>query len=134
MFAMFSGWYYWIPKILGLNYNITLSKAQFWILFIGVNLTGRLFVVYLKRLWSSIGKGGSPLNPNKFIPFFFENIKDNKKHIYIEFRKGVYVFINKITNEYYIGSSINLTKRMVSYYYYNSDKPSWLLERWKNMA
>ena len=39
VFALFSGWYFWVPKILGLNYNITLSKIQFWILFIGVNLT-----------------------------------------------------------------------------------------------
>ena len=39
VFALFSGWYYWIPKILGLNYNIQLAKVQFWILFIGVNLT-----------------------------------------------------------------------------------------------
>ena len=39
VFAMFSAWYYWVPKILGLNYNILLSKVQFWILFIGVNLT-----------------------------------------------------------------------------------------------
>jgi cytochrome c oxidase subunit 1 len=39
VFAMFSAWYYWIPKILGLNYNILLSKVQFWLLFIGVNLT-----------------------------------------------------------------------------------------------
>jgi len=39
VFAMFSGWYYWIPKILGLNYNLTLSKVQFWLLFIGVNVT-----------------------------------------------------------------------------------------------
>lgn len=39
VFAMFSGWYHWVPKILGLNYNITLSKAQFWLLFLGVNLT-----------------------------------------------------------------------------------------------
>jgi cytochrome c oxidase subunit 1 len=39
VFAMFSGWYFWVPKILGLNYNMTLSKVQFWILFIGVNLT-----------------------------------------------------------------------------------------------
>jgi len=39
VFAMFSGWYHWIPKIIGLNYNITLSKVQFWLLFIGVNLT-----------------------------------------------------------------------------------------------
>jgi cytochrome c oxidase subunit 1 len=39
VFGMFSGWYYWIPKILGLTYNTRLSKVQFWILFIGVNLT-----------------------------------------------------------------------------------------------
>lgn len=39
VFAMFSGWYFWIPKMLGLNYNMTLSKVQFWILFIGVNVT-----------------------------------------------------------------------------------------------
>ncbi len=39
VFAMFAGWYYWIPKMLGLNYNLTLAKTQFWLLFIGVNLT-----------------------------------------------------------------------------------------------
>jgi hypothetical protein len=39
VFAMFSGWYFWVPKILGLNYNILLSKTQFWVLFLGVNLT-----------------------------------------------------------------------------------------------
>ncbi len=39
VFALFSAWYFWVPKILGLNYNIMLSKVQFWVLFIGVNLT-----------------------------------------------------------------------------------------------
>nr|QCG70033.1 cytochrome c oxidase subunit 1 [Plectosphaerella sp.] len=39
VFAIFSDWYYWVPKILGLNYNIFLSKIQFWVLFIGVNVT-----------------------------------------------------------------------------------------------
>ena len=39
VFALFSGWYFWIPKILGLDYNMLLSKVHFWILFIGVNLT-----------------------------------------------------------------------------------------------
>jgi cytochrome c oxidase subunit 1 len=39
VFALFSAWYFWIPKILGLNYNMFLSKVHFWILFIGVNLT-----------------------------------------------------------------------------------------------
>jgi cytochrome c oxidase subunit 1 len=39
VFALFSGWYFWAPKIFGLSYNILLAKVQFWILFIGVNLT-----------------------------------------------------------------------------------------------
>lgn len=39
VFALYSAWYFWIPKILGLEYNISLAKAHFWILFTGVNLT-----------------------------------------------------------------------------------------------
>ena len=39
IFALFSAWYFWIPKITGLNYNLMLGKVHFMILFIGVNLT-----------------------------------------------------------------------------------------------
>ena len=39
VFGLLAGWYFWIPKILGLNYDLLLSKTHFWILFIGVNLT-----------------------------------------------------------------------------------------------
>jgi len=39
VFALFSAWYFWIPKILGLDYNIMLGKVHFWVLFIGVNVT-----------------------------------------------------------------------------------------------
>ena len=39
VFALFSAWYFWIPKITGLSYNILLGKVHFLILFIGVNLT-----------------------------------------------------------------------------------------------
>jgi cytochrome c oxidase subunit 1 len=39
VFALYSAWYFWIPKISGLNYNIMLGKVHFLILFIGVNLT-----------------------------------------------------------------------------------------------
>jgi len=39
VFALFSAWYFWIPKILGLDYNILLAKVHFWILFVGVNVT-----------------------------------------------------------------------------------------------
>ena len=39
VFALFSGWYFWIPKMLALMYNIVLGNVHFWILFIGVNFT-----------------------------------------------------------------------------------------------
>ena len=39
VFGLFSAWYFWVPKILGVDYNLLLSKVHFWILFIGVNLT-----------------------------------------------------------------------------------------------
>jgi len=39
VFALFSAWYYWIPKITGLSYDLLLGKVHFYILFIGVNLT-----------------------------------------------------------------------------------------------
>jgi len=39
VFGLFSAWYYWIPKILGLDYNIFLGLVHFWIFFIGVNVT-----------------------------------------------------------------------------------------------
>jgi hypothetical protein len=77
----------------------------------------------------SSNKGSLPFNPEEFA-VYFKNFKEEKKDIYQKLRKksGVYTFINNITNEFYIGSSINLTKRMVSYYYYtNSDKPSKLV-------
>jgi cytochrome c oxidase subunit 1 len=39
VFALYSGWYFWIPKILGLSYNLFAGKVHFWLLFIGVNVT-----------------------------------------------------------------------------------------------
>ena len=39
VFALFSAWYFWIPKITGLSYNLMLGKVHFLILFIGVNVT-----------------------------------------------------------------------------------------------
>ena len=39
VFALFAGWYFWIPKILGLSYNLFAGKVHFWLLFIGVNIT-----------------------------------------------------------------------------------------------
>ena len=39
VFALFAGFYYWAPKILGLSYNEFLGKVHFWTMFVGVNVT-----------------------------------------------------------------------------------------------
>jgi group I intron endonuclease len=36
VFGLFSGFYYWIPKIVGKTYNEFLGNVHFWVLFIGV--------------------------------------------------------------------------------------------------
>jgi len=39
VFGVFSAWYFWVPKMLGVDYKIILGNIHFWILFIGVNCT-----------------------------------------------------------------------------------------------
>jgi len=38
IFAMFGGFFYWIGKMCGRQYNEAMGKVQFWIFFIGVNV------------------------------------------------------------------------------------------------
>ena len=39
VFALFAGFYYWTPKIVGRNINDFWGKLHFWTFFVGVNLT-----------------------------------------------------------------------------------------------
>ena len=39
LFGMFAAFYYWIGKMSGRQYPESLGRIQFWVLFIGVNLT-----------------------------------------------------------------------------------------------
>lgn len=39
LFSLFAGFYLWIPKLFGIVYNNYIVYIQFWLLFIGVNLT-----------------------------------------------------------------------------------------------
>ena len=39
VFALISAWYFWIPKILGVNYKSILGNLHFLIFFLGVNVT-----------------------------------------------------------------------------------------------
>jgi cytochrome c oxidase subunit I len=39
VFSVFGGFFYWFPKMCGKMYPVGLAKIQFWMMFIGVNLT-----------------------------------------------------------------------------------------------
>ena len=39
VFAIFGGFYYWLPKMCGRRYPEMLGRAHFWIMFVGVNVT-----------------------------------------------------------------------------------------------
>ncbi len=39
VFAIFGGFYYWLPKMCGRRYPETLGRLHFWIMFVGVNVT-----------------------------------------------------------------------------------------------
>jgi cytochrome c oxidase subunit 1 len=38
VFAIFAGWYYWVPKMTGYMYSETIGKLHFWLTFVGVNI------------------------------------------------------------------------------------------------
>lgn len=38
VFAIFSAWYYWFPKMFGYMYSEAIAKVHFWMMFIGVNM------------------------------------------------------------------------------------------------
>lgn len=39
VFSVFAAYYYWSPRMFGYKYNEILGKIQFWLFFIGVNVT-----------------------------------------------------------------------------------------------
>ena len=135
VFALFSAWYFWIPKILGLDYNRMFGIVHFWVLFIGVKAKGiKLFFDTNASVSTSytigkrynnhlLGTSGSP-EDNFFV--FFNNVQISKKTIYLKLRgkSGACLFINNITKDLYVASSLHLSKTMTSHFYLaNSQKP-----------
>jgi len=80
VFALFAGFYYWAPKIVGRNFNDFLGKIHFWALFIGVNLT--------------------------FFPQHFLGLAGNTRlylclYLFLFVYLYFYLFVNKATQNFY---------------------------------
>src|SRR3978361_285428 len=84
VFALFGGFYYWTPKIVGRTYNEFLGKVHFWTMFIGVNITffpqhfvglaGKIYFQYFNKAYFNI----QYLVFNMIMLFFICNNEDIK--------------------------------------------------------
>jgi heme/copper-type cytochrome/quinol oxidase subunit 1 len=118
VFGLFSGWYFWSTKILGLSYDTILSKLHFWVFFIGVNLT--FFPQHFLGLqgmprrisdypdafagWNYVSSIGSMLSLAGTILFMYI--------LYIQLEKGniIYRYIRELS-KFYIDKLRNLLNR-----------------------
>ena len=125
VFALFSGFYYWTPKIIGKTYNELLGKIHFWTLFVGVCARERRYYdTGGKRFFSDPAtSGGSPnseSSPDENFVMFFENVESDKRNInkQLKNKSGVYLFKNKITGDLYVGSSLTLARRIAAHIFH----------------
>jgi len=105
-FCIFAGVYYWFGKMTGRMYSEPLAKLQFWMFFIGVNLTffpqhflgrqgmPRRYIDYPEAFayWNEVSTWGSMLSFASFLLFF--------GIIIYALRRGAKVTENNYWNEY----------------------------------
>ena len=140
VFALFAGFYYWSPKIIGKSYNELLGKVHFWTMFVGVNLTffpqhflglaGMLnitsctneeSILLLEGLFMvsarfPLGPFVKPIFLKEPIRVYYPNL--NKNLIGTENKKRVliYQWVNLITGQIYIGSASTGSTRLLNYF------------------
>ena len=134
VFALFAGFYYWTPKIVGRNINDFLGKIHFWTLFIGVNLTffpqhflglsGVFDLIYCTNeniLFSAIslfpfGPYIKPIFLNEPVRIYFPNLNRNLIGTENRQRVVIYQWTNLINGKIYIGSASTGSTRLLSYF------------------
>jgi len=134
VFALFAGFYYWTPKIVGRNINDFLGKIHFWTLFVGVNLTffpqhflglagmfeitsctnENIFISAISLF--PFGPFIKPIFLNEPVRVYFPKLNrnligtDNRKRVVI------YQWTNLINGKIYIGSASTGSTRLLSYF------------------
>lgn len=94
VFAIFAGFYYWLSKIIGLQYPEILGQIHFWLFFVGVNLT--FFPMHFLGLagmprripdypdafagWNSVASLGSLISVISALLFFYILYKTLTEH------------------------------------------------------
>ena len=133
VFALFAGFYFWAPKIIGLSYNEFLGKVHFWTMFVGVNVTffpqhflglAGMFQMtsctnenfFLSLSLFPFGPLIKPIFLNEPIKLYYPKL--NKNLIGTDNRKRVviYQWTNLINGKIYIGSASSGSTRLLNYF------------------
>ena len=142
VFALFAGFYFWTPKIIGLTYNELYGKIHFWTLFAGVNLTffpqhflglaGILEIISCTLLQNNnqfltyeeieaislfvLGPFVKPIFLSEPVRVYYPKL--NKNLIGTDNRKRVviYQWTNLINGNIYIGSASTGSTRLLNYF------------------
>ena len=141
VFALFAGFYYWTPKIVGRYFNDFWGKLHFWTFFVGVNLTffpqHFLGMAGIYLIISDYVEINSLINNEIFLSLIA--IKPYGPHILPEYltqpvriykpnldrnliavenrnRTVIYQWINLINGKVYVGSGWNGSRRLLSYW------------------
>jgi len=104
VFALFSGFYYWIERVLGERYDEKLGQIHFWLTFFGVNIT--FFPMHFLGLagmprripdypdafsfWNQVASFGSLLSISGLFVFFFMLFKLLRNRRYVRFYQSIY--------------------------------------------
>merc|ERR1712173_190671 len=72
VFGIFAGFYFWFPKMFGVNFNELLGKIHFWIMFLGLAGMPRRIPDYPDTFafWNKISSFGSAMSGLGLIFFF----------------------------------------------------------------
>lgn len=143
VFALFGGFYYWAPKIIGKSYNDLLGKVHFWTMFLGVNITffpqhflglaGVFMLLFINVKSNSLidsvdilyqlsiiplifGPHISPNFLNEPVRLYKPNLDRNKIGIENKNRTLIYQWINLINGKIYVGSAWSGSRRLLSYW------------------
>ncbi|RHW30416.1 hypothetical protein D1B31_23705 [Neobacillus notoginsengisoli] len=145
VFALFAGFYFWTPKIIGRTYNEFLGKIHFWCMFVGVNLTffpqhflglaGIITIlsnyvisnsfslnifefISVSVVLIKIKPFGPHILPeflNKPVRVYKPNLDRNKIGIENKERTIIYQWLNLINGKMYVGSAWSGSRRLLSY-------------------
>ena len=72
VFALFAGFYYWTPKIVGRNINDFLGKIHFWTLFIGVKQIVQIWILSIDSSPQRLREQGADYPIKGLQPFMGE--------------------------------------------------------------